>query len=513
MSQFVCNSEGPIVSTKQGKVRGYFFKDVYHFLGIQYGEAERFHRARMVRPFKGIKDALHYGCVCPLLNDPKPTAELLVPHRYWPQDEDCLNLNIWTRNINNRKKLPVLVWFHGGGFTDGSAIEQCAYDGYNLVKKNDVVVVTVNHRLNILGYFDLSEYSEEYAHSANLGNEDLIVALKWIRDNISAFGGDPDNVCIYGQSGGGGKVMCLMQMKEADGLYHKAVIMSGVTRFLLYGKDVSARKMVDALLKKLKLKDVKELETVEYRRLALAYKEVSEKLKGKGYYLGCMPKENAYFKGDPISNGFHKKSLSVPLMVGTVISEFSFAKPIGNKRSYGREDAIRLARDVYGEEAERIIDLYHQAYPDKPYIDALYLDSMFRKPSLDLLKKRSQLCDNSYAYLFSLEFDHEGGKEAWHCSDIPFVFDNLDLVPSHNIEGVTDQIAEDMSKMLVHFASTGKPDTKAFRKWKPCKDGHVYTMVIDRDYRLEDNYDDELIELHCRSFRGFGKKDLKLAQH
>lgn len=513
MSQFVCNSKKPIVSLKEGKIRGYFFNGVCHFLGVEYGKAKRFHPARRLRPYKGVRDALHYGYVCPLLNDPKPTAEILVPHRYWPQNEDCLNLNIWTRHINGKKKVPVLVWIHGGGFSDGSSIEQLAYDGFNLAKNNDVVVVSVNHRLNILGYFDLSEYGKEYAHSANLGNEDLILALEWIRDNIESFGGDKSNVCLFGQSGGGGKIMSLMQMKKADHLYHKAVIMSGVTRSLLYGKDMSAKKLVDTLMKKLKIKDVRQLEDIEYRKLAEAHKKTCEQLKTENCYLGSMPKENRYFMGDPVSNDMNPYSLRVPLIVGTVISEFSFAKPEDNKRQISKEEAVRKAREIYGENAEKIVDLYHKAYPQKPYIDSLYLDSIFRKPSLDLLKKRSHLTDCSYAYMFSLEFDYEGGKQAWHCSDIPFVFNNLDLVPSHNIEGVTDRIAKDMSEMLVRFAYTGKPDTKAFKKWKPCKDGDIYTMIIDRDYRLDKNYDDELVSLHYDSFKGFKAKDIKLRQH
>ena len=145
----------------------------------------------------------------------------MVPHMYWSEKEDCQNLNIWTPSIRDGRKRPVMVWLHGGGFSAGSSIEQLAYDGENLSRAGDVVVVSVNHRLNVLGYLNLSPFGEKYQDSANAGNLDLIAALDWIRDNIEGFGGDPENVTLFGQSGGGVKVWSLLQMPEADGLFHK----------------------------------------------------------------------------------------------------------------------------------------------------------------------------------------------------------------------------------------------------------------------------------------------------
>ena len=145
----------------------------------------------------------------------------MVPHMYWSEKEDCQNLNIWTPSIRDGRKRPVMVWLHGGGFSAGSSIEQLAYDGENLSRAGDVVVVSVNHRLNVLGYLNLSPFGEKYQDSANAGNLDLIAALEWIRDNIEGFGGDPENVTLFGQSGGGVKVWSLLQMPEADGLFHK----------------------------------------------------------------------------------------------------------------------------------------------------------------------------------------------------------------------------------------------------------------------------------------------------
>lgn len=155
-----------------------------------------------VKPWKGIKNALAYGYVCPLLKQDEPNMEVLVPHRYWPQDEHCQNLNVWTQSLDPGAKKPVMVWLHGGGFSAGSAIEHVAYEGDHLSEFGDVVVVSVNHRLNILGYLDLSPFGEKYKNSANAGNADMVAALQWVHDNIAAFGGDPENVTIFGQSDG-----------------------------------------------------------------------------------------------------------------------------------------------------------------------------------------------------------------------------------------------------------------------------------------------------------------------
>ena len=212
---FVCSKTDPVVETKAGKVRGFRLNTTYAFHGIHYAEADRFQMPQPVKPWKGIKNALAYGYVCPLLKQDEPNMEVLVPHRYWPQDEHCQNLNVWTQSLDPGAKKPVMVWLHGGGFSAGSAIEHVAYEGDHLSEFGDVDVVSVNHRLNILGYLDLSPFGEKYKNSANAGNADMVAALQWVHDNIAAFGGDPENVTIFGQSGGGMKVATLMNtLKE-----------------------------------------------------------------------------------------------------------------------------------------------------------------------------------------------------------------------------------------------------------------------------------------------------------
>lgn len=203
-----------------------------------------------------------------------PTAELMVPHRYWPMDEHCQNLNIWTKVLDKNAKKPVLVWLHGGGYFAGSSIEQVAYDGHNMCMEGDVVVVSINHRLNILGYLDLSPFGEKYYNSGNAGHADMVAALQWVHDNIAVFGGDPDNVTIFGQSGGGMKVADLMQIPAADGLFHKSLIMSGVAdENLLPSSRGNGEAIVTAMLNELgwTKEEVEKLETIPYAQLVQVY--------------------------------------------------------------------------------------------------------------------------------------------------------------------------------------------------------------------------------------------------
>ena len=298
---FLCDLNDPIVQTKAGKLRGFRSEGTYIFHGIQYATARRFHQPEPVKPWKGIKNALAYGYVCPLLEQDEPHNEVMIPHRYWPMDENCQYLNIWTQSLDQNAKKPVMVWLHGGGFFAGSSIEQVAYDGENLSRYGDVVVVSLNHRLNILGYLDLSPFGEEYENSANAGTSDMVAALQWIHDNIAAFGGDPENVTLFGQSGGGMKVWTLMQTPAADGLFHKGIIQSGVIRSFAEEDDgTDGAQIVNALLKELKLKKVKQLETVPYPLLAQAYLKVAPPLQQQGIYVGGNPKANAFFLGDPL---------------------------------------------------------------------------------------------------------------------------------------------------------------------------------------------------------------------
>ena len=222
------NLHPPVVQVKGGKLRGFRDGKTFTFLGIPYAEAERFEMPKPVQAWEGIKGAQAWGPVCPI--PPASTVggdDFVFPHRYWVENEHCQVLNVWTQSTAAKTRKPVMVWMHGGGFTNGSSMESYAYDGKTLSEFGDVVAVSVNHRLNIIGTLDLSAYGPEYASSRNTGMADLVAALQWVHENIEAFGGDPGNVTIFGQSGGGGKVIRLMHMPAAKGLFHKVICESG----------------------------------------------------------------------------------------------------------------------------------------------------------------------------------------------------------------------------------------------------------------------------------------------
>ena len=186
------HGRGTTVLTDKGYVRGFKNDGVYHFFGLDYAKAKRFMPPEECDPWDDVKEATCYGYISIPLVPYHLGNHLKNTHRYWPQSEDCLNLNVWTRDIDPSRKKPVVFWIHGGGFNDGSSLEHQAYDGFNLANEYDLCVVTINHRLNCLGYLDLSSFGEEFKRSVNLGNLDIIMALKWVRRNIERFGGDPD---------------------------------------------------------------------------------------------------------------------------------------------------------------------------------------------------------------------------------------------------------------------------------------------------------------------------------
>ncbi len=495
------------VQTKSGKVKGYFFDGAYIFKGIPYAEAKRFQMPTEVAPWEGIKDACSYGMVCPLTSPDKPTGELMVPHRYWPQDENCQNLNVWTNSLAPGEKKPVLVWFHGGGYSMGSAIEQEAYDGANMCKKGDVVVVTVNHRLNLLGLLDLSSFGEKYKNSGNLELADLVASLKWVRDNIAGFGGDPDNVTIFGQSGGGMKVTGLMQIPEADGLFHKAMVMSGVSDGKLMPaprSGTTCERLANAMIKQLSEKkrfsfgkqDVSVLEKASYHDLAEAYNKVFMPIAITGGNVAMAPIPNEYYLGEPLLTGFTEHAKTIPLMVGSVFGEFAFAPVEFDKHDLTETEILTLIEKQYKKHAGEAMELFKKTFPNKHVTELLVLDRIFRGPSKKLAKLHAEgKKAPTYLYEFALNFDFQNTKPAWHCSDIPFFFHNTDKVEICNMTDVSDELEEKMFTALMQFARTGNPNGGSLPEWKPVTAEVEPTMIFDTQCHVENNFDDELLAL------------------
>ena len=493
--QFICTSDYPVVQTQAGKLRGFVTDGVFTFHGIKYADAKRFQPPPPPQPWEGVKDALSYGYVCPMLDRETAMGEIMVPHRYWPKDENCQYLNIWTQSIDREAKKPVMVWLHGGGYSAGSSIEQIAYDGENLSRFGDVVVVTLNHRLNILGYLDLSPFSEKYQNSGNAGNADLVAALEWVHENIAGFGGDPDNVTIFGQSGGGAKVSDLLQTPKANGLFHKGIVMSGVLDGLLGSPSTDSRPLVLAMLQELGLEEsqIEELETLDYEKLAAAYKAVVPEIARQGLYTGNCPIPNDFFLGDPRQVGFCQHAQTIPVIVGSVFGEFAFAPGVHGKYQLTDPERMALLEKKYGQHAGELAELFRACYPEKDLTDLLALDPVCREPSKDFARKKSQHPQApTYCYLFTFEMPFDDGKPAWHCSDIPFFFHTTDKVVISDVPGVTDQLEEKMAGAFVNFAKYGVPSYPSLPQWDPCTPEDAVTMLFDRSCAVKSHFDDAL---------------------
>lgn len=493
--QFLCTADAPVVQTCAGKLRGFVLDGVYTFQGIKYADAKRFQPPQPVQPWEGIKNATNYGYVCPVSDSPAPASEVFIPHRFWPANEHCQYLNIWSTGLGKERKRPVMVWLHGGGFSDGSSLEQVAYEGDKLAEYGDVVVVTINHRLNILGFLDMSPYGEKYANSVNAGMADIVAALEWVHKNIAVFGGDPDNVTIFGQSGGGGKVEALLQIPAAAGLFHKAILMSGVIACPCLD-EINHRPLVEGILNELGLSidQVEELEEVPYDVLNRAYRRVNLELMKKDIVINWMPAANDWYLGDPIRFGFSDYAKTVPTMAGTVIAEFADRKLLPLENAMSEEEKLASVRERYGDATDTIVELFREAYPGKDTLLINKLDTIFRPATVSFIaKKAAESSAPAYLYEFTLDFDIMGGAPAWHCSDIPFVFYNTDRVANCNIEGVTERLRDQIAGAWVSFAYTGNPNHSGLPKWEQYSNGKV-TMVFDRECGGREDMDTALLE-------------------
>lgn len=491
--KFVCSYDAPIVETMAGKLRGFQIDSTYVFRGIKYADANRWEMPVPVESWAGVKDALGYGYVCPLLNEETPgSGEIAIPHRYWPANEHCQYLNVWTQSLEGDAKKPVMVWLHGGGFASGSGIEQAAYDGERLSIYGDVVIVSLNHRLNLLGYFDVSVLGEKYWNSRNVGNADLVAALQWVQDNISMFGGDPGNVTIFGQSGGGMKVTSLCQTPAADALFHKGIVMSGTVDGDIFALDLSG--ILPAMMEKLQVKTGDELAAVPYRALADAYLSIVDP---KGA-MAFSPKPNRWYLGEALSVGFTDRLKKTPLMVGSVLSEFhSFRPGDRNRQSASEEEIHNAVSRYYGEDhADEVLAAFKEAYPGKNPLDAIAIDPMFRPAVKKYVKAKAQYTEApTYSYLFAAEMPLDNGKAPWHCADIPFVFHNTEITETCNFPG-SDELQEQVASAFVNFARTGNPNNSTLPKWPAVTLEDEACMIFDLKPSVGHSHDDKLLELN-----------------
>ncbi len=513
LAQLQTGHDVAVADTESGKVRGYIQDGIYTWKGIPYAQAERFEASRKTEPWEDVRSSLTWGPVCPLENPTTSVSdevEFVFDHDWGYTSEECLCLNVWSPGINDDKKRPVMVWIHGGGFVAGSSQELPSYHGENLARKGDVVVVTVNHRLNVLGFLDLSAYGEKYKHSANVSMLDLVAALEWVQANIENFGGDPDNVMIFGQSGGGAKVNTLMAMPSAEGLFHKAVNQSGSFRMGMLNKEITQRISAEVLKELgLEAEQIDSLQSLPYPALsaagrnALATVQAQMKEEGKpiiGFGLSWGPSmDEEVLPNQLFSREAFQLSKDIPLLIGTTKNEFFASLQTG--LSEGTEEQIRgYIQNQYGPKAEAYMEAVQKAYPeDTRPSDLIDVDVLFRPGAVYQANQKSLLEGGApvYMYLFTWQSPVMDGKyKAIHCMELPFVFDNVDRCK--NMTGGGEEahaLADKVSRAWINFARHGDPNHEGLPDWPAYNTKNTATMHFDNTCEVKPQMDKELFEL------------------
>lgn len=498
------------VQTRSGQVQGFVERGVEVFRGVPYAKAERFMPPQPAAAWPGVRPALAFGNICPQPVGPdyNDFQVFISDTQFWPQSENCLNLNVWTPAADGKKR-PVMVWLHGGGFFSGSSHENNVYDGRNLSQKGDVVVVSVNHRLNVLGYLDLSAYGDQYRSSGDVGMMDIVEALKWVRDNIASFGGDPGNVTIFGQSGGGGKVATLLAAPSARGLFHKAVIESGVAGAMNGPDDgqVTTRKVAERVFIEAGLKpgDVAGLQALPYDKLADAgQKALLAVGGGAGGPLG-FPRINwspvvdgAFLPEQPFASGAPAASPGIPLMVGSTLNEFSLLNPmIRGHQAWGAPEVRAYLQKAYGPKADEVLAAYQHAYPNLKPGDWVTIDSGFRAGALRAARMKAAQPAPVYNYLFAWRSPIlDGFWGAGHSMELAFVFDNVERGAQSTGGGeAVAALSDQVSQAWIDFARSGDPNHPGLPKWPRVTPQSTPTMVFDTRSEVRTDHDAALIGL------------------
>jgi para-nitrobenzyl esterase len=501
-----------IASTKYGKVQGFILRDIFNFRGIPYGAStageNRFMPPKEPEPWDNVFPAVWWGNTAPQIMDNRYANAFASFVDHWNYDdvsEDCLKLNVWTPSITDGKRRPVLVWLHGGGYTNGNGIEQDGYDGKNLSRKGNIVFVSINHRLGPIGFSDFSGVGgEKFAHSGNVGALDMVTALKWVSENIANFGGDPDNVTIMGQSGGGAKVCVLTAMPQAKGLFHKAVPLSGSTVEAMdqgYSRKVGEYILKEAGLKPSEVDKLQQMPWKEYIILAnKASRKYAEETGMTGFRGGFGPVADGVnipvgkFYSDP--DGL---SSDVPMLISSTFHEWSMARNMPELENISREKAIESLKERagfrggLGDKADEVYDAYQKAFPEAKPIEIMTLISSNRKGVVETADAKANQNAPVYVAWFGWEpplFNNR--MRAFHCLDISFWFFNTDLMLTHSGGGKRPRLlSEKMSDALLQFMRTGNPNGSALPDWPAYTIDNGETMILDDTCEVKNDPDRE----------------------
>ena len=512
-----------VVSTESGLVKGVDQEGTIGFLGIPYAKVERFMPPKPVDKWNGIRLCDHWGPQAMQNTWGRKLSEAEM-------SEQCCVLNVWTAPSNlprqgeaptaektspkggGRRGLPVMLWLHGGGFDSGTSAWN---PGMQLAKK-DVVVVSVNHRLNILGFLDLSSVSEKYKYSGNVGMLDVVQALQWIQKNIRQFGGDPGNVTIFGESGGGGKVGTLLCMPQAKGLFHKAIIMSGT--ILNVNTKQMTEELGQAVLKELNIdaKHIDDIKNVPYDTLYAAGQRamaasIGTRKPGTPMMWGFGPTpDGETLLQQPFQPGFASISDNIPILIGTTFNEL---QRLRYDQPMTQDEARRELFRTFGFDANQYLAAFAEAYPDHSPQDLLSIDWLFRPKTIitaDAVTSHRSSSPSSFLvspssaplYMYMFTWRSPVNKGSVHGHELKFCFNTLHHA-ANELPEPTDadlRLADTMSSVWAQFAHNGNPNIDALPEWHPYTKENGELMVFDYDCKIRNNPDRhlaEMIDKHC----------------
>jgi para-nitrobenzyl esterase len=485
-------SLGPIVATPAGKLQGTVRGGIHTFKGIPYGEstagANRFMPPVKRKPWAGVRAATRYGHQAP---QSMHYTEVLAPQADPAEgfSEDCLVLNVWTPALNDGTRRPVMFWCHGGGFAQESASWPWV-DGEALARRGNVVVVTINHRLNIFGYLQLGDMGgEQYAASGVAGMLDLVAGLEWVRDNIGVFGGDPANVMIFGESGGGAKVSTLLAMPSAHGLFHRAAIQSGPSLRGVPREEGAATAQAVLMDLGITAANLNAIQHVPVAKLLAANggTRLTMPPRGMAVRMGYAPVvDGRFLPTNPFDPVASPVSADVPILVGC--NEFEatlFYLPDADSFSLDRDGLVKkLTGMVGGPEANRLVGVYSHAHPQDTPSDTFFRiasDRLLRHDTVRLAeRKHAQGRAPVFMYYFTWKSPAMGGRlRAPHTVEIPFVFDNTDVPTVMTRAPSAKALAVKTSEAWIAFAHHGNPNHPGLPQWPAYTPTKRETMVFD----------------------------------
>jgi para-nitrobenzyl esterase len=484
-----------IATTTHGVVIGSLIDGVHVFKAIPYGAdtaKTRFKAPVPPLPWTSPLECTHFTTMAPQLSGPRPVSAQAprVASDVGTESEDCLHLNVWTAGLRDKRKRPVLVYFHGGAYNNGT-VNSDLYDGKRLVDRGDVVVVTVNHRLNAFGYLYLGNLSPEYTESGNAGQLDLILALKWVRNNIEEFGGDPSRVLIFGQSGGGAKCAALMATPAAKGLFHRVMTMSGQQ---IKGASVEiAAGRAKVVLEKMGVAPNKNLSA---QLNALTMEQIQAGARAvSADWLPVV--EGAILARNPFDPDAPKFSEKIPMILGNVHDETALPSRGADITWDNAATVLLTAVSQYlgPYTAEQVVSKYREIYPDKtPEQIHTAAATAFRAwpgQRWEAERRAANPVSQPHTWVYQMNFAGANGK-AMHTIDIPFMFDNIAMAEvqvgsSPEQLAAASALAATMSDMLIHYARTGNPNHAGLPTWPAYDLKNRSTMIWARAPRIEND--------------------------